>query len=111
GIAVEGRIQVGAGIGHHVDPPDLEGRAVVVVAGRALSLPEVADLRPRQPLVSGHAMFDHMAEVDDPLAFKIRHDAIAPISSQMTLSAAEGTARCHQPLIAKPAAPNTFMAW
>ena len=44
-------------------------------------------------------MLDHMAEVDDPLLLMIRHDAIAPINSQSTLSAADGMAPCHQPLI------------
>ena len=29
-IAMEGRVEIGAGIGDHVDPADLEGRAVVV---------------------------------------------------------------------------------
>jgi hypothetical protein len=41
----------------------------------------------------------------------IRHDAIAPISSHKTLSAADGKAPCHQPLMVKPAAPTTFMPW
>ena len=54
---------------------------------------------PGQALVGRHAILDHMAEVDDPLFFKIRHDATAPISSQSTLSAADGNAPCHQPLI------------
>ena len=55
-------------------------------------VPEIADVRARQALVGRHAMLDHMAEVDDPLLFKIRHDAIAPISSHRTLSAADGNA-------------------
>jgi hypothetical protein len=32
------------------------------------------------------------------------------MSSQTTFSAADGKALCHQPLIAKPAAPNTLIA-
>ena len=47
-------------------------------------------------------MLDHMAEVDDPLLFKIRHDAKAPINNHRTLSAAEGRRQCHQPLIDEP---------
>ena len=56
-------------------------------------------------------MLDHMAEVDDPLFLKIRQDAMTPMSSQTMFNAADGSARCHQPLIAKPAAPKTFIAW
>jgi hypothetical protein len=41
----------------------------------------------------------------------IRHDAIAPMSSHNMLSTAEGSAPCHQPLMMKPAAPNTFISW
>jgi hypothetical protein len=37
--------------------------------------------------------------------------ATAPISAHTTLSEADGTARCHQPLTTKPAAPMTFIAW
>jgi hypothetical protein len=40
----------------------------------------------------------------------IRHNAMPPISIQMTLSTADGNAPCHQPLTMKPAAPATFMA-
>ena len=35
GVAVEGRVEIGAGIGDHVDPADLEARAVVIIGGRA----------------------------------------------------------------------------
>ena len=47
----------------------------------------------------------------DALLFLIRHSATAPISSQITLSTAEGIAPCHQPLITKPIAPTMFMPW
>src|SRR3954471_4033957 len=108
---MERRIQIGASVGDHVDADDLEGRAVIVIGGGAFAAPEVADLRTGRAFVRRHAMLDHMAEVDDPLFFKICHDAIAPISSHSTLSAAEGKAPCHQPLMIKPAAPTTFMPW
>jgi len=36
--------------------------------------------------------------------------ATVPIIIQMTLSTAEGSAPCHQPLTMKPAAPATFIA-
>src|SRR5439155_12277419 len=111
GIAVEWRIDIGAGVGDHVDAPDLEGRGVVVVRSGAFTLPKVADVWTRQAPVGRHAMLDHMAEVDDPLLFKIRHDANAPIISHRTFNAADGKAPCHQPLITKPAAPTTFMPW
>ena len=67
GIAMERRIEIGAGIRDHVDPADLEGRSVVVIGGRAFALPEIADVRAGQALVGRHALLDHMAEVDDPL--------------------------------------------
>ena len=56
-------------------------------------------------------MLDHMAEVDDLRFARIRHSATPPISIQMTLSTADGSAPCHQPLTMKPAAPPTFIAW
>ena len=34
GIAMERRVQIGAGVRDHVDPADLEGRAVLIVRGR-----------------------------------------------------------------------------
>jgi hypothetical protein len=33
------------------------------------------------------------------------------MSNQTTFSAVDGSAPCHQPLIAKPVAPRTFIAW
>ena len=56
-------------------------------------------------------MLDHMAEVDDPFLFHIRHDAMAAMSSQTTFSVVEGNAPCHQPLTMNPAAPNRFIHW
>src|SRR6185369_6983112 len=88
---------------------DLERRAVVIFVRRLFAHPEVADVRTGQVLVGGHAMLDHMAEVDDPLFFSIRHDATAPMSSHSTFNAADGSAPCHQPLTTNPAAPTTFM--
>src|SRR4051794_11663251 len=107
---MERAVDVGAGVRDHVDAADLERGSVVVVAGRTLALPEIADVRPGQPFVGRHAMLDHMAEVDDPLFFKIRHEANTPIPSHRMLSTADGRARCHQPLTTKPAAPRTFIA-
>ncbi len=52
-----------------------------------------------------------MAEDDEPFRFRIRHNAIAPINIQITLSTAEGIAPWYQPLTMKPAAPATFIAW
>jgi hypothetical protein len=33
----------------------------------------------------------------------------SPIAAHTTLSAVEGSALCHQPLMANPIAPNTFI--
>jgi hypothetical protein len=52
-----------------------------------------------------------MAETGEPFRFRIRHSATAPISIQITLSTAEGSAPWYQPLTMKPAAPTTFIAW
>lgn len=105
-VAMEGHVQVGAGVGHHVDPADLEGRAVIVEGGGGLARPIVADRGRRQAFVGDHAAFDQVAEVDD---LRIRHRATNPIIIQITLSTAEGSAPCHQLLTMKPAAPTTFM--
>src|SRR6476659_11316812 len=106
---MEWRVHVGSGVGDHVDPADLEGRAVVKVRGAAFPLPEVADVRAGKALVGRHAMLDHMAEVDDPFLFHSRHNATPAISIQTTLRAAEGIAWCHHPLITNPAAPTRFI--
>ncbi len=39
GVAVERAVEIGAGVGDHVDPADLEARAVVVVRRRCLARP------------------------------------------------------------------------
>src|SRR5215218_9135070 len=106
---MERRIEIGAGVRDHVDAADLEARPIVITLGRGLARPIVADRRTGQVAIGPHAMLDHMAEVDDPLFFKIRHDAKAPINSHNTLSAADGMAPCHQPLTTKPAAPTMLM--
>jgi hypothetical protein len=108
---MEGRIEIGAGIGDHVDPADLEGRAVVVEIGAPLTRPIVADMGPGQALVGDHPRFYSVAEVDEALRWWIRHRARTPIIIQITFNEAEGSAPCHQPLTMKPAAPTTFIAW
>ena len=111
GVAVEGRVEIGAGIGDHVDPADLEAGAVVIIGGRRLALPKIANVRPRQALIGGHARLDQVTEVDELFRDLMRHKAQAPISSQITFKDADGMAPCHQPLTANPAAPTTFMPW
>ncbi len=53
---------------------------------------------------------DHVTEAGEPFRFRIRHKATAPISIQITLRTAEGSAPWYQPLTMKPAAPTTFIA-
>ena len=60
-------------------------------------------------MIAGGPRARHMAEVVEFLRSHIRHEAQAPISSQTTFNVADGSAPCHQPLTAKPAAPTTFM--
>ena len=84
-------------------------RPVVVIGGGLLARQEVADVRAGQALVGHHPVGDDVAQVDDPLRCAIFHNATAPIPIQTTLSAVEGMARCHQPLITKPAAPTMFI--
>src|SRR5690242_11627647 len=105
------RVDVRAGVRDHVDPSDLEGRPVVEILRCGFAFPEIADVRTWQALEGRHSMFDHMAEVDDPFLFHSRHNATAAISIQTTLSEADGSARCAQPLTTKPAAPNKFIHW
>ncbi len=63
--AVERRVEVGAGVRHHVDAPDLK-----LVAGR-VPLPRrgpaevVGDGRPGQPGIGDGPVGDRVAEVDD----------------------------------------------
>jgi hypothetical protein len=102
-------VDVSAGVGDHVDPPDLEGRAIVVIGRRLLARNEVANVRTWQTLVGHHALGDDVAQVDEPRRCVIFHKATNPIPIQMMLSAVEGSAPCHHPLMVKPAAPTTFM--
>ena len=65
GEAVEGGVQVGARVRHHVDAPDLElvaGRVALV--GR-LPAEVVGDGGPRQPRVGDGAVGEDVAQVDD----------------------------------------------
>ena len=87
---MERAVDIGAGVGDHVDPADLEGRAVIVIGRRRLARPKVADMRPGQALVGGHALLDHVAEVDEPFRVAILHRAANPIPAQMTFNAADG---------------------
>src|SRR3546814_11356705 len=103
---MERAVEIGAGIGYHVDAADLEGGAVIVERRRRLARPIVADDGTGQALVGGHARLDHMAEVDEPL-FLIRHQSTAPISIPITFSEPEGTAPSHPPLQMNPAPPDT----
>jgi hypothetical protein len=50
GVAMEGRVEICAGIGDHVDPADLEGRSVLVKARGFFAGPKVADMRAGKPL-------------------------------------------------------------
>ncbi len=65
-VAVEGRVDVGAGIGDHRDPADLELDARRVVGAAGLPAQVIADLRPRQPRIGGHALVDGMREINQP---------------------------------------------
>ena len=56
--AMKRAIDVRASIRDHVDPPDLEGRAIVIMAARCLTFPIVTDDRCGQPPERDHAMFD-----------------------------------------------------
>jgi hypothetical protein len=64
GVAVERRVKVGAGVGHHLDLADLELDAGGVVPPRLLAAEEVADERSRQAPVRDHAVLDRVADVD-----------------------------------------------
>ena len=60
-----GRVEVGAGVGHHVDPPDLELEPGRVPLPRGLPAQVVADHRPGQPRVGDGPVGDRVAQVDD----------------------------------------------
>ena len=64
GEAVEGGVQVGARVGHHVDLADVKGSALGVVAARLIAAPVVGDGGGGQAAVGDHAVFDGVAEVD-----------------------------------------------
>src|SRR5687768_10523026 len=106
---MERAVDVGACVGDHFNPADLERRSVIVIRGRYLARPIIADMRSRQTLVSGHAMLNYVAEVDEPLRCAIRHSAANPMPAQTTFKAAEGIAPFQPELTTKPIAPSTFI--
>jgi hypothetical protein len=64
GIAMKRAVDVGAGVRHHLDPPDLKLGAVGVVLPRGLATQKVADDGAGQTFESNEAIVNGMAEVD-----------------------------------------------
>ena len=65
GVPVERRVEVGAGVGHHVDAPDLELDAGCVALPGRRSAQVIGDHRPRQPRVGDRPVAERMAQIDD----------------------------------------------
>ena len=65
GVAVEGRIEVGAGVGDHLDLADVELGAGCVSLARGLAGEVIADDRRGQAFVGNETVFDGMAEIDE----------------------------------------------
>lgn len=61
------RIDVGAGIGHHVDAADVEAGALAVMLLRRFATQEVAHDRRRQATVGHDTVFDGVAEIDQSI--------------------------------------------
>ena len=68
GEAVERRVEVGAGVGDHLDLADVELGAGGVDLPRRFARQEVAHERGGQPLVGHHPAFDDVAHVDQSSA-------------------------------------------
>ncbi len=81
GIAMEGRVQIGAGIADHLDPADLEFGPGVVIGPRGLAAQMVANQRRRQALVGDHAGLDGVAEVDQAASWRGHLDILTPPGS------------------------------
>ena len=75
-VPVEGRVEVGAGVGNHADAPDVELGPRGVVSPRALPREVIADLWRREAGVGGHAVLDDVTQVhDDHRAARLSRDA------------------------------------
>ena len=74
-ISMEGAIQVGTGVGHHLDLRDLEFGTGFVVLARVLAAEEVAHPRRRQPGIGHQPIFDDMAQIDVTPAARPRVEA------------------------------------
>ena len=72
GEAVGRRIDVGAGVGDHLDPADLELGALRVALARRLAAEVVGDDRRRQTRIGHQAVFHRVAEVDEAGAHRAR---------------------------------------
>ena len=66
---MERDIEIGAGVGDHVDPPDAERGPLLVAADRVGAGEVLGDDRARQAGIGDHSVFDWMGEVDET-----RHD-------------------------------------
>src|SRR5690606_30618377 len=67
GVAMEWAVEVGAGVGDHLDLRDLELGAFRVDFARFLAAQIIADERGGQPFVGDHAVLDGMAEIAEVL--------------------------------------------
>jgi hypothetical protein len=74
GEAVERAVEVGAGVGHHPDAPDLELGAWPVAGGGGFPGQVVADLGSGQSRIGDHAVADLVAQLDQtrPRRWRIR---------------------------------------
>src|SRR5262245_32692570 len=64
GVAMEGRVEVRAGVGDHLNLADLKLSARSVMRPRLLSAEEIADEWSGQSLVGYHPIFNDMTDID-----------------------------------------------
>jgi hypothetical protein len=67
-VAMEGTVDVGAGVGDHLDLADLKLGSMRVLRARCLATQPVTDDRCGKALVRDHAVFDDVAHVDQTSA-------------------------------------------
>jgi hypothetical protein len=64
GVAVEGRVEVGAGVRHHGDAPDVELGPFCVARPRGFPAEVLSYLRPREPGVRHHPVPNGVTQLD-----------------------------------------------
>src|SRR5690606_1984237 len=107
GVPVKRRVQVGPGIGNHVDPANVELGARFVAIARVLPTQKVGDLGAGETRVGGHSFDDRVREVDQACHAAERIGAASILGFDSPLST--DLSRALWLMRARPGRPSTTL--